>query len=98
MSVASASGNVLSLCERLAAAARESTLSDLAVASSLAWSALESGAATARANLAHAAEADAVRTGDGELTRLLASGQAARARLLGTIAARSRRSAPAVPS
>lgn len=42
---------VLGLCETLAPRARRSTVSDLGVAAWLAWSALESGALTARVNL-----------------------------------------------
>ncbi len=94
MRLAAASRDVLALAETLAPLARRSALSDLAVASALAWGALESGALTARANLADVADAEFARMSESELTGLLASGQDARRRLLGTIAARAGRSLP----
>jgi formiminotetrahydrofolate cyclodeaminase len=98
MGIAAASRDVLSLAETLAPLARPSALSDLAVASALAWAALESGALTARANLAEMADTDLARRSEHELSDLLASGQDARRRLQGTIAAREcRRSGVASP-
>jgi len=89
-----ASRDVLALCETLAPLARPSALSDLAVAASLAWSALESGAFTARANLAEAAAPEAARMSETELSGLLASGQDARGRLSAALAARAGRGQP----
>ena len=49
--LAAESRNVLALCERIAPCARNSTLSDLGVAATLAQGALRAGALTARTNL-----------------------------------------------
>jgi formiminotetrahydrofolate cyclodeaminase len=89
-----ASREVLALCETLAPLARRTALSDLAVAASLAWSAIESGALTARTNLAEAQAPEVARTSERELSGLLASGQDARGRLSATMAARANRGQP----
>jgi methenyltetrahydrofolate cyclohydrolase len=91
MKLAAASRDVLALSETLAPLARRSALSDLAVAAALAWGALESGAATARANLAEVVDAELARSSETELTGLLANGQHTRHRLLETIRARAGR-------
>ncbi|HXJ81292.1 MAG TPA: cyclodeaminase/cyclohydrolase family protein [Candidatus Methylomirabilis sp.] len=83
--------DVLTLTEALAPRARRSALSDLAVAGTLAWGALESGALTARANLSELADAEFVRMTEGELRALLEHGRDTRHRLLETIAARAGR-------
>jgi len=85
-----ASSDALALGDRIAPLARKSALSDLAVAATLAWAALESGALTARANLASMKDAGFVRTAEGELARFVANGVEARRRLLETITSRSR--------
>ena len=94
MALARRSRDVLALDETLAPVARKSALSDLAVAATLAWGALESGALTARANLADLPDADFARTSEDELRGLLDQGRALRLRLLETIAARARRGSP----
>jgi len=91
MHLAAASGEVLALAETLAPLARRSALSDLASACALAWGALESGALTARANLADMADAEFVRMSESALTGALARGRDARCRLQETIAARAGR-------
>jgi formiminotetrahydrofolate cyclodeaminase len=96
MALATASRDVLALGAILAPVARRSALSDLAVAGALAWGALESGALTARANLAEVADPAFVRTCERELSGLLAQGQDARGRL--AEATRARRSMPPSPS
>ena len=98
MKLAAASRDVLALGETLAPLARRSALSDLAVAAALAWGALESGAVTARANLAEVADAGLARRSETELTGLLANGQHARHRLQETIRARGGRSLASPPS
>src|SRR5262249_56357178 len=81
MALARCSRDVLALDDTLAPMARESALSDLVVAATLAWGALESGAQTARANLADLKDADFARTSEEELRALLDQGQALRLRL-----------------
>jgi methenyltetrahydrofolate cyclohydrolase len=82
--------DVLALCEAAAPRTRPSTLSDLGVAAALAWGALESGALTARANLADVADEAFVRASEEELAGVLAGGQEARRRVSETIAGRMR--------
>jgi formiminotetrahydrofolate cyclodeaminase len=89
--LATAGREVLALGEALAPLARRSALSDLAVASTLAWAALEAGAITARTNLGDVADGEFARMSESELSALLAEGQDARRRLLETIAARAGR-------
>jgi formiminotetrahydrofolate cyclodeaminase len=89
--LARASRDVLALCETLAPLARRSALSDLAVAAALAGAALESGALTARANLAEAMDSEVARKSESELGDLLASGQGVRRRLSAIVAARGGR-------
>ena len=82
---------VLTLDDALAPIARKSALSDLAVAATLAWGALESGALPARANLAELPDAVFARTSEEELRGVLDQGRGLRLRCLETIAARHRR-------
>lgn len=60
--LAAASGRALALCERIAPAARASTLGDLHVAALLAHAGLRAGVLTARVNLADVADAARRRT------------------------------------
>jgi formiminotetrahydrofolate cyclodeaminase len=66
---------VLVLCHAVSAGARPSVLGDLGVAVSLAWAALEAGAATARDNLTRLADPQFVRASERELDTLLAEGR-----------------------
>jgi formiminotetrahydrofolate cyclodeaminase len=92
--LAAACRDVLALAEILAPLARRSALSDLDVAGSLAWGALESGVLTARANLARMADAELARRYESDLAGLLAGGQDARGRLREAIADRALTSSP----
>ncbi len=76
------SRELLALCEIVAPHARASALGDLAVAVSLAWAALESGAGTARVNLKELEDPQFVTATGGELNRLVAEGQTLRHRVL----------------
>ena len=89
--MARSSRDVLVLCEAVAARARPRTISDLGVAATLAWGALEAAALTARANLADVTDARFARVAQGELADLLAQGRAAHERLSDTIAGRANR-------
>lgn len=84
VAVAALARDVLVRCVRVAPPARVSTLSDLGVASSLAWAALEAAARTARTNLADAADAEYVAATLVDLARLIDEG-AERRRSLGDL-------------
>lgn len=81
--------DVLARCTRVAPLARASTLSDLDVASALAWAGLEAGAGTARTNLAEAADAEYVAATLTDIARLIHEGAGLRQRLAEAIGART---------
>jgi formiminotetrahydrofolate cyclodeaminase len=94
MRLAAACREVLVLAEILAPLARRTALSDLGVAGTLAWGALESGVLTARANLGRMADAKLARRHESDLAGLLAAGQDGRQRLMETTAGRESTSRP----
>jgi methenyltetrahydrofolate cyclohydrolase len=81
--------DVLARCMRVAPLARASTLSDLNVASALAWAGLEAGAGTARTNLAEAEDAEYVTATLTEIARLTDEGARLRQRVAEALAART---------
>jgi len=89
VAIARTARDVLARCVRAAPLARASTLSDLNVASALAWAGLEAGVGTARTNLAEADDAQYVTTTRAEVSRLIDEGAELRRRLADAIAART---------
>ena len=87
---AEASRDVLGLCAAVAERARASTVSDLAVAVSLAWGALESSATTARTNLAEIGDPGVAGPPGAGLDAAAAAGDAARRRAVEIIEQRQR--------
>jgi len=85
VAITRAARNVLAAAARLTEVARVSTLSDLSVATTLAWAALEAGAVTARSNLAVSEDEGYARDGVTELARLIDEGAALRRRSLAIV-------------
>jgi len=85
VAITRAARNVLAAAARLTEVARVSTLSDLSVATTLAWAALEAGAVTARSNLAVSEDEGYARDGLTELARLIDEGAALRRRSLAIV-------------
>ena len=85
LAITRAARNVLAAAARLTEVARVSTLSDLSVATALAWAALEAGAVTARSNLAVSEDEGYARDGLTELARLIDEGAALRRRSLALV-------------
>jgi formiminotetrahydrofolate cyclodeaminase len=88
--IARDSQHVLAMCEATARRARRSTLSDLGVAATLAWAALEAGALTARTNLGDLRDVAFVEAAERELASLLTIGREAHGRAVDTIGTRTR--------
>jgi formiminotetrahydrofolate cyclodeaminase len=88
LAVARVARDVLAAGARVAPRARPSALSDLGVAASLAWAALEAGAGTARSNLAQMDDAEYVGTALAALARLIDEAAPLRRRLAALIAER----------
>ena len=82
------SRDVLRMCLAVGDRARQSALSDLAVAGSLAWGALEAGAVTAIANLKELTDTEFVQASERAAEDLLAEGERLRRQVAETIAAR----------
>ncbi len=78
LALARSSVGVLALCAAAVQRARASALGDLGVAAATAWSAAESAALTARANLAGLADEAFARRAEAELASLLDRGREAR--------------------
>jgi len=82
LAIARAACDVLVAAAQIGAVARASTLSDLSVATALAWAALEAGVATARSNLAASEDEAYAREALTGLARLIDEGAALRRRTL----------------
>jgi formiminotetrahydrofolate cyclodeaminase len=89
LGVVRASRDVLALCETTAPRARASALSDLGVATALAWGALEAAVLTVRANLKELEDAERVRAAAGELESLIAGAARSHRRACDIIASRT---------
>ncbi|MBI3826885.1 MAG: cyclodeaminase/cyclohydrolase family protein [Candidatus Rokubacteria bacterium] len=85
LDVARSSAGVIATCLAVAPAARPATRSDVAVAASLAWGALQGATLTAHANLAGLASGPFVERGCTELDRLMAEGGEGLKRVLGAL-------------
>ena len=83
--------DVLALCASAVQRARASTLGDLGVAAATAWSAVESAALTARANLAGMADETYARRAERELASLLDRGRDARRQITAALDERGAR-------
>ena len=94
LALVTGSRDVLRMCEAAGGRARSSTLSDLAVAASLAWGALEAGAVTARANLTELTDVEFVRVAERAVADLLAEGERLHRRVAEMIAPRMRERKP----
>ena len=75
LALVTGSRDVLAMCEAVGTRARPSALSDLGVAASLAWGALEAGAVTARANLKELTDSEFVRESEQRLKGLVMEGE-----------------------
>lgn len=87
---ARAGRDVLAACAAVLTHVRASTLSDLDVAATLAWAALEAGAGTARSNLADVTDEEYLGTAWRTLARLIDEGATLRRRLADGIEERRR--------